>query len=585
MAFHPDITRKDTVSLALDTANAAVRIASRQLTGNAGTVEIPNADGTSTIMGVGAGDTGVAPWVGDTTTPGKPLGITATSGNGMIVVAWDGTLDGGIPADFARTAILIDGVEADSMTVAGSRAFGVYESGSVHTVSAIAYDDAHLEDGSSAPNASVASDPISVTVRSSDIDTSKLGIAITKTTVAASASKPGVNRGDLWNQYDKDPNIAGAVLIASWWWDSKQWVALPVAMYLDQLAARDIQANSAVIGLLAAGIITSGLFQTASSGARVKIDSTGITGYDSKGLMTFQIDATTGDVAMIGKFYSGDPSVSRVIIDNDYTKISDLGRVDVDGYVAFESHLSDESPFIGGMHGTPQGTKYKSAGTIITSGVTDSKTPSVSSVQLNSYEGGDGSEGILMSGRDKRDFDKNTARVVVHSDKDGESALIRAYGGTGDGKYADVEARADSDGHYSVAIVATDIFQIDPVTGRSSHLVDGGGAWEVCYTGNFYYKPQPGSGIQALSVRKRFGVVELMGRIAVGGTVQMNSDMGEMIPIGYRPTVLTMIQSDQTQWDTLKGPAWYVRTDGHIIWGPHKDRATDAVFHGIWLGA
>ena len=334
MTYHPSIVRKDPVSLALDTANAAVRIASKQLTGNAGTVEIPNADGTSTIMGVGAGETGVAQWVGDTTAPGKPLGITSTSGNGMIIVTWDGTLDGGIPADFARTAILIDGVEVDSMTVAGSRAFGVYESGSVHKVSAIAYDDAHLEDGSSAPNASVASDPISVTVRSSDIDTSKLGIAITKTTVAASASKPGVNRGDLWNQYDKDPNIAGAVLIASWWWDSKQWVALPVAMYLDQLAARDIQANSAVIGLLAAGIITSGLFQTAASGARVVMDSNGIKAYDANGNVTFQVDSATGKATMVGGMATGVSGQNRAVV--EYSNRSQQGQFKIIG--------SDDAP-------------------------------------------------------------------------------------------------------------------------------------------------------------------------------------------------------------------------------------------------
>ncbi|MDN6554788.1 MAG: hypothetical protein L0K48_07510, partial [Bifidobacterium mongoliense] len=142
----------------------------------------------------------------------------------------------------------------------------------------------------------------------------------------------------------------------------------------------------------------------------------------------------------------------------------------------------------------------------------------------------------------------------------------------------------------------TDLNLWKPVDGQRARLQDGteyvgsGGvwvsqtqpAWVVCDTGNSYYKPQPGSGLQALSVRKRSGVVELMGRVAVGGTVQMYSDMGAMIPAAYRPTVLTMIQCDQTQWDTLKGPPWYVRPDGHIIWGPYKPNATDATFHGIW---
>jgi hypothetical protein len=104
----------------------------------------------------------------------------------------------------------------------------------------------------------------------------------------------------------------------------------------------------------------------------------------------------------------------------------------------------------------------------------------------------------------------------------------------------------------------------------------------VCDTGNSYYKPQASGSLQALSVCKRAGIVELMGRISVGGTVQKNSDMGAMIPVSYRPTAVTMIQCDQSQWETLPGSPWYVRPDGHIIWGPYKPNATDATFHGIW---
>jgi hypothetical protein len=107
----------------------------------------------------------------------------------------------------------------------------------------------------------------------------------------------------------------------------------------------------------------------------------------------------------------------------------------------------------------------------------------------------------------------------------------------------------------------------------------------VCNTGISYYKPTAGGSLQALSVRKWSGVVELMGRISVGGTVQQNSDMGVMIPVSYRPTAVTMIQCDQSQWAQLNGPAWYVRPDGHIIWGPYKQNATDATFHGMWVGA
>ena len=170
MAFHPDITRKDDVTLALNTANSAVRIASRRLTGNAGTVEIPNADGTSTIMGVGAGNSGVAPWVGDTTAPGKPLGITAESHNGAVWVSWDGTLDGGIPADFNHVQFTaVDGsqtVDMGQLKAAGKVTAAELTAGDTVTITAIAYDNAHDSDGNSTPNASVASDPVTVIVQS-----------------------------------------------------------------------------------------------------------------------------------------------------------------------------------------------------------------------------------------------------------------------------------------------------------------------------------------------------------------------------------------------------------------------------------
>ena len=170
MAFHPDITRKDTLTLALDAANSAVRIASRQLTRNAGTVEIPNADGTSTIMGVGAGDSGVAQWVGDTTAPGKPLGITAESHNGAIWVSWDGTLDGGIPSDFDYVEFTaVDGAQTIVMgrlSAAGKVTAAELTAGDTVTITAVAYDNAHDSTGASTPNASTPSDQVTVVVQS-----------------------------------------------------------------------------------------------------------------------------------------------------------------------------------------------------------------------------------------------------------------------------------------------------------------------------------------------------------------------------------------------------------------------------------
>lgn len=147
-------------------AAGALDAATRQQTGNIGSVTIPTAGGTKLVAGQGAGDQGFAPWVGDTTAPGMPTGISVDSSAGMILVSWDGTLEGGVPADFDHVQILVDGVEAGQLRVRGTAALGPYEADSVHNVTARAWDDAHAEDGSPAPNGSDPTKPVSVTVRS-----------------------------------------------------------------------------------------------------------------------------------------------------------------------------------------------------------------------------------------------------------------------------------------------------------------------------------------------------------------------------------------------------------------------------------
>lgn len=147
-------------------AAGALDTASRQQTGAAGSATWHNDNGTRTVIGPDAGISGIAPWVGDTTPPGTPTGVSVDSAAGMILVSWDGTLKGGVPADFDHVSILVDGVEAGQLRVRGTATLGPYEADSVHQVTARAWDDAHAEDGSPAPNRSDATGPVSVTVKS-----------------------------------------------------------------------------------------------------------------------------------------------------------------------------------------------------------------------------------------------------------------------------------------------------------------------------------------------------------------------------------------------------------------------------------
>ena len=77
------------------------RLIQAQTTKSSGSIVTHNKDGSKTILGRAAGSAGVAQWVGDTTAPGVPTGLSVSSSLGMVTATWDGTLDGGVPEDFA----------------------------------------------------------------------------------------------------------------------------------------------------------------------------------------------------------------------------------------------------------------------------------------------------------------------------------------------------------------------------------------------------------------------------------------------------------------------------------------------------
>lgn len=299
MVFHADITPRNPEATATGLAQLALDKAMRMQTRKTAGVTLHGPDGSTILAGSSAGDGGVSKWVGDTTPPGKPAGVTAQSGNGLILTAWDGSLDGGVPPDFDHVQILVDGKDAGRLTAKGTLACGPYEPGTEHTVSAVAWDDAHAEDGSPAPNASPACGPMWVTVTGADIDPERLGITVTKSDKEPQGQ--GAHTGDLWLRYTAGSGSVPA-LAGEWWWDGSKWVQIPIAVYLDQLAARDVQMDEAVVGMLAAGIIRSGTFETSDSGARVVIDEEGLRSYDDADSPTFTLDARTGEVKGSGSW-------------------------------------------------------------------------------------------------------------------------------------------------------------------------------------------------------------------------------------------------------------------------------------------
>lgn len=153
-------------------AVAAYDAATAPQTAPSGSISLDNADGTRTIIGPQAGSGDGAPsgqamatHVGDTTPPPVPTGITAWSGDGSLHVMWDGTLSGGIPADFDHISILVDGKEVAQLSSAGSVTIGGVEAGATVSVTATAEDDACLADGTPAHNVSVPCTAIVVEIR------------------------------------------------------------------------------------------------------------------------------------------------------------------------------------------------------------------------------------------------------------------------------------------------------------------------------------------------------------------------------------------------------------------------------------
>ena len=104
MAIHRDIS-SDLRGAVARVAMAAISEARGQQTAPNGTVSVRNADGTRTVIGAGAGTdgtgapVGVRQFVGDTTPPGRPTGLSWSSSAGDVTARWDGTLEGGVPAD------------------------------------------------------------------------------------------------------------------------------------------------------------------------------------------------------------------------------------------------------------------------------------------------------------------------------------------------------------------------------------------------------------------------------------------------------------------------------------------------------
>lgn len=211
MASHSEL-RPDDAALPLLIASAALSKAESRLTVATGTVVADNADGTQTWIGSnGSDDTGgVIKWVGDLSAPGRPLGLSAACSMQCVVVSWDGTLENGVPSDFAyieifarREGSVDDVVSWGRLSSAGMLMSPRYDIGTVFDVYAIAYDDAHDSTGALARNRSEQSDLITVAVEQ-DADMEQIDAAVEEMSKKAdeAGAKAEQVRKDMQSEVD-----------------------------------------------------------------------------------------------------------------------------------------------------------------------------------------------------------------------------------------------------------------------------------------------------------------------------------------------------------------------------------------------
>lgn len=134
-----------------------------------GTISVHRSNGTKDIYGVLNKDGySVAKNVGDTVAPPKPKGIFATSSADVVYVAWDGTLEDKIPADFYNVTVYM-GVGGQSSVVGTLTKPGIVSTPPLPTAQSIdvwatAEDDTCKEDGTPAHNVSSESTHQSVAI-------------------------------------------------------------------------------------------------------------------------------------------------------------------------------------------------------------------------------------------------------------------------------------------------------------------------------------------------------------------------------------------------------------------------------------
>lgn len=332
MASHMEIRPADD-SLALALASAAYAKAGSHSTCLTGTIAVDNGDGTQTWLGGGVAEPmpgvgGLIPFVGDTTPPGRPIGVSATSSLEVACARWDGELEGGIPADFDHVELFAKPdstgktIDLGALRGRGEITTGILPVGDVVEIWAVAYDCAHDADGLPAPNASEESDHATIiiapVVSQKDLaDSASEILAAAKTDTDTQVGKVSDDLAQARKDIDANAKTftgtaRGATIIGSEFRDSEDPSSAHIkfnasGMYLGTGLAYSVSTGVLSIkgavqsgGSISGATVTGAIVQTTSDANRgVKLTSGGLIGYDQAGNAKFTLK-TDGSVKMDG---------------------------------------------------------------------------------------------------------------------------------------------------------------------------------------------------------------------------------------------------------------------------------------------
>lgn len=84
---------------------------------------------------------------------------------------------------------------------------------------------------------------------------------------------------------------------------------------IDSAHISDLTVSKLTAGTMTAAVILAGSIKTATSGARVEQDAAGLRAYSAAGTQTFEVDAATGDVDIIGRFEARSNVGASIVIE------------------------------------------------------------------------------------------------------------------------------------------------------------------------------------------------------------------------------------------------------------------------------